>query len=201
MAKFLYENNIKNAIKVYQHGIIHVPERYIDNISLGYMSTAKKDKIGYIIQERLYSMDKFISKFEDVEEVFNRDIDGDYEYFYGIEFRDMLKEKYNMKIGKITSFMSFLVEICHQFNRKIINEILNTILEFYTKSQFNFIKEIVNVIKSLYEQGIKWRDVHPEQFGYNIKGKLKAFDLDDNTVFNTVNYSSKNTIKEHKSNK
>jgi hypothetical protein len=67
----------------------------------------------------------------------------------------------------------------------------------WLKSQMNLNKKELTFLR----RGGSGRNAHSEQFGYNIKGKLKAFDLDDNKIFNNVNYDTKNVIKEYNLNK
>jgi len=73
---------------------------------------------------------------------------------------------------------------------------------FYNEESFklyNLLERIIYILQELDREGIRWNDVHSDQFGYNHKGELVAFDLDGlETIDDEKLFLTNTNIKEGK---
>lgn len=72
---------------------------------------------------------------------------------------------------------SFSIDILGNTDR--YKSIMNQLKRFNDDDMYKLALEISDVIKELYDSGIKWVDIHQGQFGRNKSGSLVAFDLDN----------------------
>lgn len=199
-AQHLANKNLDGVVKVYQTGNIIAPKRfkypnestprdyYYSGISL--LDPEKTDgprdfTIGYMVMERLYPSKELEEKLKTLDGKVWRDFVGMYweKGEHGGQTRktkDMgHHEKTKQAIDKAldsfgrTMLKTTFLEID---NTEFVNDAKNFISKNYPEllDTYNRLLVIAKNIKSI---GMKWGDVHQNQFAYNANGEITAFDI------------------------
>jgi len=224
-AQHLANKNLDGIVRVYQTGNIVVPKRfkypnestpkdyYYSGISLlnPEKTNGPKDfTIGYMVMERLYPSKELEKKIEILDSKVWRDFVGMYwekdEYGETRKTKDMgHHEKTNQAIQKAlnrfgrTMLKTTFSEID---NTEFIDDAKKFISKHYPELS-DIYNRLLIIAKNLKSIGMDWGDVHSEQFAYNAKGEITAYDISFGfKQFNQPSYEKaskikiKNTIRE-----
>ena len=172
--------NIKGVVKVFSNGKIEVPERfrksqygtknnYIDTPN-GFIETTKGNRayLFYTIMEYIKTDESLTHSIEDLSEAIGGFISKNYNY----EF-----ETYT---GDEVPYLRIFFLECE--NQQFLQDLYNFIYEFYDKkvadSTVVIMAELAVLFKNI-KPYFDWHDIHANQFGYNAKGEITAYDIDN----------------------
>ena len=80
------------------------------------------------------------------------------------------------------------------YRLKNVENILPTITEYFKQTSLaETYNRLVEIFTILNDHNIKWADVHPNQFGFNTKGEIVAYDIDG--FYGKFKYNNKKSDK------
>ena len=189
----IVNKNIKGVAKIYAHGNISVPERFINKgfggvggwveIPRGQIGLRNEKEMSYVIMEKVI-----------IDEELNHII-TDLSFIILRFLRDSGDDKHHQPL-------KLLFKRCE--NMSFLKKLYKYILEkgnegFYDIQNFDKITETLAELCVLFKnikKDFDWVDIHANQFGYNKKGELVAFDLDNS--HHTTPDETKNFVRENK---
>ena len=172
-SKSIIDKNIKGIAKIFSHGMIEIPNRFIIRGGEHRLNSLKiddtrtmflnKNILHYIVMEKLNITTELENEIDDIGYIIN----------------SYMVDKYDKGVGRsglITLFKKIddedFIQNIYNYSREFDN--INDIL--YT--------ELIVVLKEV-KKYFNWKDIHSGQFGRNNKGELVAFDID-----NSLNYTN-----------
>jgi hypothetical protein len=182
----LLNKKVPGVAKVYQTGLIRVPDRYL-YINNKKLSKEREDLIflsgnpqqSYIILEKLYDLqlanDKVESAFWEFGELIERMEESDewIDFLMSNKFKHEDIENILDKIESLSYSPSVLMFELSKFYNLL--DLLGTKISDYNINTYRELQHIFSNISRYYN----WNDIHAGQFGYDKNGDLKAFDISD----------------------
>ena len=208
VAQYISSKKLEGIIKIYQTGHIIIPKRL--NITV-----ADGTVVGYTIMERIYNDAELSSRIDLLDtHIWYNFTDGSWEKDDGGNYTFNLNDnKYSdSTITTITDNQSLgtrnmLLTLSENVdNIDLINDIKEFILNYdfgtlkYRKELIMLLDRLVLIFKNIKLLGINWLDIHSEQFGYNSKNEVVAFDIDSDIDSTDIPSGKKikNVIRERK---
>lgn len=217
-AQHLSNRNLDGVVKVYQTGNIVVPKRfkypnestpknYYSGISL--LDPEKTDgpkdfTIGYMVMERLYPSKELEEKLKTLNGKVWIDFVGMYwekdgRGFETRKIKDMgHHEKTNQAIQKaLNSFGRTMLKTTFSEinNTEFIKDAKNFISKEYPEL-LDIYNRLLIIAKNLKSIGMEWDDAHENQFAYNAKGEITAYDISFGfNQFNQPSYEKASKMK------
>jgi hypothetical protein len=168
--KYLYENYQRLPIaKIYSIGEIQVPKNLLFEKEYIY-KIIEKVYIPYYLVKELEYMDSLVNEVERFCDIF-------------------------LGVG-LLSGIGYILRKNKNTEDKL--ECIRDYFKRYEPIYSDRLDEVIDLIKTLYKDGIYWVDIHPGQFGINTKGELVSFDLDTTNLKKSKNPYIKTKIKESK---
>jgi hypothetical protein len=167
------DKNIKGVVKVFSNGKIKVPNiltedgKYID-LGNGLLRVDKTGHIYYTIMEYIEKDESLTHSIEDLNYAIEEFISQNYDY----EF-----EVYNG--DEIPMLRMFFLE-CE--NMDFLQDLYDFTYKYYDTKVANSTVEIMAELAVLFKNiktHFDWHDIHADQFGYNSKGEIVAYDIDN----------------------
>ena len=225
--QYLSSRNIDGIVKIYQTGEIIAPKRFkypdgakpsdydYSGISLldpNRTSGRYDTTMGYVIMERLFPDKELEKKIEFLDSNIWREFKGVYYeknedgFTTTRKFKNLGHHEETIKAIK-KSLDGFGVELLKATFRNYNNEYFMSDLRNFITSEYNEYLDIFNrmllIFKNIKSLNIDWGDIHSEQFAYNHKKDITAFDIsfgfdDDDNIDKIKSYQKKvkNIIRE-----
>jgi hypothetical protein len=160
VALYNYLKNKKDLpiAKIYDVGTIELPKNVVKEIHPYWV-----DNRTYIyhIMEKVTITDELLEKLDGID----REVEN-------------INQYYETELIPIRSMV--LYELSNYIQSGDLSAIYDIQNYFYNKKPelYDLLNTIIEIITKLGRNKIWWNDVHSDQFGYNHKGELVAFDLD-----------------------
>jgi hypothetical protein len=191
------DKSIKGVSKIFSNGKINIPEKFLTkelddrakyvDVKNGMIPVDKNGDVYYTIMEYIKTDEKLTHSIEDLvfalEEFISKNYNYEFETYTGDE---------------VPMLRMFFLE-CE--NEKFLQDLYNFIYEYYDTKVANSTVEVMAELAVLFKN-IKpifdWHDIHADQFGYNNKGEIVAYDIDNPTYLAPDNVNT--YIKENYNN-
>lgn len=172
------DKNIKGVIKIFSNGKINVPDKFLTkefddrakyvDVKNGMLPVIGNNDMYYTIMEYIKTDESLTHSIEDLSEAIGEFISKNYNY----EF-----ETYT---GDEVPYLRLFFLECE--NQQFLQDLYNFIYEIYDKKVADSTVEIMVELAVLFKNikpHFDWHDIHANQFGYNTKGELVAYDIDN----------------------
>jgi hypothetical protein len=192
------DKNIKGVIKIYSNGKINVPEKYLTkelddrakyvDVKNGMIPVDKNNDVYYTIMEYIKTDQTLSHSIEDLTHLIEEFVSKNYTY------------EFDNYIGDEIPMLRVLFLECE--NIQFLQDLYDFAYEYYDKKVADSTVETMAELSVLFKN-IKpyfdWNDIHAEQFGYNSKGEIVAYDIDNPAYLASDDVNT--YIKESNSNK
>lgn len=181
--QYFLNRDIQGLVKVYQAGLIRVPMRFkypngtdtnswdsysgIDLLEPDRTFGKGDVELGYILMEKVKTSKKLEADLKGLDELW-------YE-FKKHEYSDATNDviiKANRGFG-----VALLESLFANINNESFTKDLIEFVATKDEKLYALLEELIPVAKNISSLEIVWGDVHHQQFGYNTKGMLTAFDV------------------------